>query len=333
MPNKVYAFKHTKDVLLESSSGGAFTALAYLTLNNWGGVVYGACFDQNLKVVHQRAEKFSDCQKFRGSKYVQSNLGNTFQLIKEDLQNGKFVLFTGTPCQVKALKMFCLRQNISDDNLLSVDIICHGTMKPDIWEKFKNWIEKKYESKIQTVSFRYKWARWTSYPILFQFANGKKILNTFDARCFNRLFFSAVALNEGCYHCPFSNQDRVSDITIGDFWGIEKVMPMFPRDNGVSEVLVNTSKGQKFAKNMMEIPGTIMQECLSNEYLKYQHNLNSPTDKPRLADQFRQDIKSVPFEEILKRYADYTVKGFLMHCIRRLAGELHITNWLKKHLK
>ena len=331
MKKKTYAFRHKNEVLLESSSGGAFTALANVIISR-GGVVFGACFDKELNVVHKKAETIEECFKFRGSKYIQSSMTGVFIQIKECLENGRIVLFTGTPCQIKAVKNYCNKSSINIDNLVLVDIICHGAMRPDVWQKFRQWIEGKHHSRIVHINFRYKKTRWHSYPIQIEFENGKVLTNTFDARRFNELFFSSIALLNGCYKCPFSNMDRESDITIGDFWGIQKVMPQFPVGNGTSEIIVNTEKGKDLITEILSDPEILIQECLTDEYIKYQHNLNSPTAMPRNAVKFREDFKNIEFIEILKKYAEYNFTGRIKHCIKRLAGELGITEMLKRYI-
>lgn len=331
LKQKAYAFRHKEEIILESSSGGAFSALASIIIDQ-SGVVYGACFDDNLKVIHQRADNLKACSKFRGSKYIQSSFDKNFSYIELDLKAGRKILFTGTPCQCKTLKQYCCNHNITDENLILVDIICHGTMKPVVWEKFKDWLEEKYKSKLSAVSFRYKRARWSSYPIKLDFENGKSIVNTFVARRFNSLFFRGIALSEGCYKCPFSKLDRESDITIGDFWGIEKVIPTFPRNKGVSVIIVNTDKGKDIVEQIFQLDGVIFKACDSDDYIKYQHNLNSPTKKPEETGKFWIDFQQLPFQKVLKKYADYNLRGFFIHCIMRIMGELKITNWIKQHL-
>lgn len=332
MERKVFAFRHRKEIILESSSGGAFTAMADIVINSRHGVVYGACFNDKLQVVHQRAETLKECKKFRGSKYVQSFLGNIFSQVEKDLRDGYNVLFTGTPCQIMALKKYCGNRNVPMETLVLVDIICHGVMNPCVWEKFKAWIEEKQHSNLRSVSFRYKKVRWSSYPIRLDFENGKKHINTFIARRFNALFFSAVALLDGCYKCPFANIERISDITIGDFWGIEKVMPKFPSEKGVSEIIVNSKKGMKLVNDILKIDGVIYDECLTDDYIKYQHNLNKPTNKPNDRDYFKEDIKTLSFSDVLKRYADYNILGFIRHCVKKILGEIGVTNWIKRHI-
>lgn len=331
-----YAFRHRDDVISASSSGGAFTAICEVLFaddkNNV--VVYGAAFDSEMNVTHQRAQSMKECFKFRESKYVQSNMSGTLAEVKKDIEKGKTVLFTGTPCQVYAVKHFCEVNNINTEKLVLVDIICHGTVKPKVWDKYKLWLENKYKSKIQEFHFRYKGSRWKQYPVMVLFKNGKKLVNTHDARLYTTLFFSKLPLRESCYKCNFANLNRPSDISIGDFWGIQKVMPDFPKGNGVSEMLINTEKGEKIIQSIIDRNNDIqIEQCKSKGYIKYQHNLNRPTEKPAIVDQFNKDFEEKDFDYILRKYAGNNVKGKIKHCIKKFCGETGLTALLKTILK
>lgn len=331
---KVYAFRNRKEVLNQSSSGGAFTAIYEVMFKNLNGViVYGVAFDSELKVTHQKVEKIEECVKFRGSKYVQSNMKDILIDITEKLKKGKVVLFTGTPCQIYSVKHFCETRGINMEKLYLVDIICHGTGMPTVWERYKHWLEEKHKSKLIDFQFRYKGTRWKSYPVMARFANGKRLINTHDSRLYTQLFFTALSLNNACYNCKFANLDRHSDLTIGDFWGISKVMPSFPKGNGTSEILVSTEKGQKLIEWIKELPDILIRECNSDAYIKYQHNLNGPTEKPLLAEQFRKDLLEKDFKDVLRIYAGNNIKGKIIHGIKKICGEMKITELMKRVLR
>ncbi|MHB8128925.1 MAG: Coenzyme F420 hydrogenase/dehydrogenase, beta subunit C-terminal domain [Mobilitalea sp.] len=333
--NDVYAYKSDNLILKQSSSGGAFTAIVDAvysifekSIANNGlntdlysesimmPIVYGAAFDKNFNVVHKAAYSKEECKQFNGSKYVQSNMGTICIDIMNNLKSNMSVLLTGTPCQVYAVKHYLSMKDINSDNLYLVDIICHGTPDPNLWKAFLIWIEKKYHSKLVNFSFRYKGAERQDYTAMGEFENGIKKINTKDVRAFTTLFFTHLTLRESCYNCKFSNMSRQSDITIGDFWGIEKVMPDFPREGGVSEIIVNTEKGKQLLeiikqKNVTD-ENIKLQQCFSDDYIKYQHNLNSPTGKPIKTDQFWSDFEKHGFEYVLKKYTKYGIKGLVM---------------------
>ena len=203
-------------------------------------------------------------------------------------------------------------KEIDDTNLIRIDIICHGTPKPEIWSDYVQWLEMKNKSKLIDFSFRYKGCKKT-YSSYAKFENGKEKINSFDIKMFNRLFLRRLILTEKCFKCEFAKIERITDITLGDFWGIEKIMPDFSKDNGVSEILVNTAKGKyiiesikKFNRKNADIR---LEQCLTNEYIKYQNNLNQPTEKPVDYDNFKIEYKNNGIEFVMKKYAGYTLKG------------------------
>lgn len=339
MKQKVFAFKNEKNILKYSSSGGAFWAICE-TLKNLVEeegefITYGAAYDSEMNVKHQRAITEQERRRFCGSKYIESDITSVYQQIEEDLLSNRTVLFTGVPCQVFAIKHYCKRKELPLDNLYLVDIICHGVPNRLIWNYYKEWLEKKEKSKLIDFQFRYKGSKWKQYPVRAEFENGKVLVNTHRSRLYTNLFFTALPLREACYHCKFANLERHSDLSIGDFWGIEKVMPKFPRNGGVSEILVNTRKGESLIHKMKgtEMSKFHLEECYSKSFLMYQHNLNKPTQKPHELEQFRKDIKSYSFDEILKKYAGNNIKGKVSHCIKKICGELGITPILKRFFK
>lgn len=334
----VYAFKNNS--IRNSSSGAAFPTIAealyaklHTCINCPGGdnpdfVVYGAAFREDFTVGHQRAVGLEECGKFRGSKYVQSNLGDSFRQVKQDLIAGNIVLFTGTPCQIHAVK--CYLKDTDATNLYLVDLICHGVPSERLWMDFIKWLESKRRSKITDFSFRYQNARWKQYPIMAGYLNGRRSVNTYELRSYIKLFFTDKIMRESCYTCKYANTNRPGDLTIGDFWGIESVMPDFPYRESVSEIIVNTAKGQEIIKEIEKLsrrqPDIVMEACLSEDYLKYQRNLNAPTRKPVDTEQFREDYKRFGYEYIIKKYTGYSWKGRIKHCVVRFLNE---AGWMK----
>lgn len=325
---RVFALKNT--LIEDSASGAAFPTIidAVYKLDNDNEIiiVYGVVFDENHRVIHRRIENIDDYSLFRGSKYVISYLGDTFINIEDDLKRNRVVIFSGTPCQVAALLRYLAKKSISTQKLITVDLICHGTPNSDIWKDYVLWIEKKYRAKLKSFTFRYSKAKWREYPVKATFDNGKTYVNTYYLRQYTQLYLKKIMLRECCYLCKFTNLNRNSDITIGDFWGINNVMPQFPFKTGVSEVLENTEKGKRILDKISmlakEDKGIILEECLSKEYLKYQHNLNSPTLKPQNTECFRNDYKNFGFEYVLKKYGDHSLLKRVRHYYRKIRGEL-----------
>jgi coenzyme F420-reducing hydrogenase beta subunit len=319
----VYAAKHKDDnVRMNSSSGGMFTAISDYILDI-DGVIYGAAFDENFVVRHQRAKTPEERNKFRGSKYIQSNLIGVFEDIKNEVKKGRTVLFTGTPCQNAGLRAFL---NKSYDNLYLCDIVCHGTPSPLLWKEYIGFLEKRSKSRVVNYFFRYKEVGWRGYNVYALFDNGKSKLNTPDVMTYAKIFGSDLALRPACHNCKFCNFSRPSDITIGDFWGIEKCMPDFDDNIGVSLVLINSSKGQILFQRISK--SVYCQE--SNTYDCMQHNLHSPSLKAPQRELFWQDYKDRGFEYVLKRYATDGFVVDLMKTVAKVLDKLGLLQVVKK---
>lgn len=347
MEHEVFAYINSKSILKKSSSGGAYTAIVdaiYSIIEDDSKdnnpVVFGATFDEEFNVIHKAAYNKQECEQFRGSKYVQSKLGSTIKEIEKYLKMGRVVLFTGTPCQIYSIKHYLNNRNIDCNNFYSVDIICHGTPNPKLWKEFKEWLEKKNKSKLKDFSFRYKDAKWKEYAAMAQFENGTKKVNTQDVRLFTALFFTHFIMKEACYNCKFANLDRVGDLTIGDFWGADKVMSTFLNDNridtsdGISLILVNSLKGKYLIDiiNRISISENkgILKQCHSDKYIKYQNNLNKPISKPSNSKTFWKEFDEKGFEYIINKYGGYNANGKVKFYIKKIMNEIGAVSFVKK---
>lgn len=233
---------HCKDesIRRESSSGGIFTLLATRIIQQ-GGIVFGACFDNTWTVIHGSSETVEDLQKFRGSKYVQSDLRNSFQLVRVLLDAGRMVLFSGTPCQIGGLLSFLEKRY---DNLFCLDFICHGVPSPYVWKKYLQEQVQKYRSPIKDISFRDKTTGWTQFSMRINFKSGKAYSEPHSHDTYLKCFLSNLSLRQSCFHCVFKNVNARSDITLADFWGIQDIYPELDDDAGTSLVLVRTKKAR-----------------------------------------------------------------------------------------
>lgn len=251
-PIKCYAFKHNDESIRKrSSTGGAFVRLSEEILSK-GGVIFGAAFDSDWKVRHMYVENAEDLWKLVGSKYLQSYIGNSYKVCKSFLQSGKIVLFSGTPCQIAGLKNY-LRKDY--ENLLCVDLICHGVPAPEIWSQYLNYRVKRKSNeigkslRINNVNFRDKTYGWESYSLSLSlsdecgnFYNDSPICWKDDA--YMQSFLRHLNLRPICFHCPFRNRRNKSDIMIGDFWKFSESYPDMYNDKiGINAVIVNTEKG------------------------------------------------------------------------------------------
>ena len=266
-PLNVYAAKHKNEqVRLASSSGGIFTLLAERIIDE-NGVVFGARFNSNWNVIHDYTETKKGLTAFRGSKYVQSYMGNCYQKVKFFLQQGRKVMFTGTPCQIAGLKNY-LRKDY--DNLLTVDVVCHGVPSPKVWRIYLNEIARKggknsvlfhpisEKQEIKSINFRSKSTGWKKYSFALTLsettADGEKntvlLSSIFTENPYMNAFLSNLSLRPSCYDCPAKSGKSGSDITIADFWGIEEVLPEFDDDKGISLILSYTEKGIYWLKGL-----------------------------------------------------------------------------------
>lgn len=311
MPRKVYAFQNNKKNLQKATSGGAFIALVDAFLERYLGqktYIYGVTYDRNLNVRYEVANTLEKCEKFSGSKYVRSDISGVYNRIRENLANDGAVLFTGTPCHVAALQNFLYRHNTNQKNLVCIDLICHGTPQPIYWRAYRDWLEKKYKSTLIDFKFRTHEEGVSEYASLAKFKNGKIYMNIPETQIYNRMFLRHYLFSEGCFKCKFANLNRRGDVTIGDFWGIDLVMPQYPYTKNVSEILVNSEKGEQLVQiliNNAQIQGYCIERCYSEEYVKYQNNLQQPAYKPTDYELFQKDFQKRGIRYVAVKYVGY----------------------------
>lgn len=238
---KVYAARLKNDEvnLEKSTSGGTFYALAKYVLKN-KGVVFGAVYDENLKVKHSMIDKVEELYKLQGSKYVQSDPLNTYELTKEYLNKGIIVLYSGTPCQITALKRYL---NKDYSNLVTVDLLCFGVPSPGLFGSYIKWLENKYKCKIKKYTFRKCYWGLLYRSEIEDVNSNKKLLSPNDPYMLG--FLKRKTHRKCCYNCKYNSEYRVGDITLGDYWGIEKISPKLLDGNGISRIFINTIKGEE----------------------------------------------------------------------------------------
>lgn len=303
---RTYAVKYDNEAIVsESRSGGVFTAISDCFLEN--GVVYGCVLDETFKAIHVRAETRSERDKMRGSKYVQSSMGESFKQIKEDLEKGKLVLFSGTSCQVAGLKKFLQKEYL---NLMCIDIVCHGVPSPKVWNKYLEWQSKG--KRIDKVNFRnkkkYGWRDHIETVVVEETA--------IDSKVWTNLFYGGNILRPSCYECPYKSIYHPGDITIADYWGIEKIAPELDDNNGVSLVLINTEKGQEYfekIKKNIRWKETKIEDSMQRAFVRSEY-------KPIIRDEFWKDFKSKKFSYIAGKYGGFIPKWkkYIYKCKRLL---------------
>ncbi len=233
---------------LESSSGGIFTLIAECVLQA-GGVVFGARFDDGFNVFHDYVEGVEDLDVLRGSKYVQSKIGNSYRYVERFLEQGRLVLFTGTPCQISGLRYY-LGKNY--DNLVLQDIICHGVPSPKVWQKYVAFRENRAGASTKRIAFRRKDKGWKRFSISFLFNNDMEYRQILTQDLYMRAFLRNICLRPSCHACHFKTVNRTSDITLADFWGAQYVLRDMDDDKGTSFLVIHSEKGKQLLERLAD---------------------------------------------------------------------------------
>lgn len=297
---KGYIFQYQNtEIRKESTSGGVYTALAEYVLNN-NGVVYGVALEKfyvkNIRVTNKK-----DLYKFRNSKYVQSDKNNTFKQVKEDLINGKKVLYSGTVCEIEGLKSYLMKEY---NNLITVDVICRAVPSPLLWKKYVEHInkgKKATKAYFRKKIFGYKYSNLT-------FENDKEIIykNGIETDSYLRAFFSNIASRPSCYECHFKKQNHISDLTIWDCFDVEKYDKKFDDDMGTTKVMVNTEKGNKIfdaIKTNHKYKEVEIKDLVNN----FHQMFNSIKYNPK-RNTFFKDLNKEDFEIVINKYFPNTIK-------------------------
>lgn len=241
-------YNKNEEVRKSSSSGGIFSLASDWILKQ-NGVVFGAAFDENFEVCHMAAETAENLSKLRSSKYVQSRLGDAYPTVQQYLENNRKVLFTGTACQIAGLKQYLTKDY---ENLYTMDVLCHGVPSPKIWKMYLEDKKDQYDAQIEKIEFRNKESGWKNYSIRIEFDNHQRYSVIFDEDKYMQMFIGNIDLRPSCHHCRFKDFPRISDMTIGDSWGIEKYMPDMDDDRGTSVIFTHSEKGNEMLKEIRE---------------------------------------------------------------------------------
>lgn len=300
-PVDVLAVKNRDDGdRLASSSGGVFIALARRTLAR-GGVVFGAVFDDEWQVVHAKAETVDELRPMMGSKYVQSRIGGAYAAAARLLNGGRRVMFVGTPCQAAGLRSFLRKEY---DNLLAVEIMCHGVPSPDVWRRYlKENFTDRGATEITYVNFRDKRKEgWSRYNVVIRGRSAGRE-RELSARVYvddpyMRGFMADAYLRPSCHQCPFKHGASRADLTIADYWGVGHAMPDFTDDKGVSLVIVNTGKGREA---LGALDADVHKTGLEGEE-RYNGGVNTAAPESSRRSKFFDGIASgMSFDEALER--------------------------------
>lgn len=330
------AVNRDRNQMMKSASGGIFAALAQNVLDA-GGVVFGSAMNRHedgLKVEHIAVEDPEDLRRLQGSKYAESDIGETYKMAKRYLRQGRTVLFSGTPCQIAGLRSFLNCKN--HDGLITVDIICHGVPSGRVFTDYIRTVERKQGITVQDFIFRDK-TKGENYTARMEYLKNGQLhseLITSTKSSYYRMFLKALIFRENCYACPYAGENRPADLTLGDFWGVEKEHPDYlvtgggeiEPGKGVSYLIVNTERGeeavQRFGQKILKHESSFEQAARANAQLR--HPSHRPAQREILLDAYAEG----GFEEMERRYKK--MMGYKYWIIRAYAG---LPGWTKNLLK
>ncbi len=299
-----FALLHkNQDVREQSRSGGAFFAAAEAIIAE-GGAVYGVALDDSLEARTVRIDKAEELCRLQGSKYVQSDKGNSFSLIREDLENGLSVLFSGTGCEVSALHSYLVAVKTSTERLYTCDIVCHGVPSPLVWRDNLKYMESKLGARIDSASFRDKVFGWA--PHIESYRSGSKIRY---ANRYTSVFYANLTLRPSCGVCRFCNYERPGDISIADFWGKEKLNLDTATTDGLSMLMVNTEQGKRLLE---KISGDVDTYKVKKEDT-LQPNLQRPSKLPDSRESFWEDYQRLGYKKATDKYYTPTERAKLVY--------------------
>lgn len=297
---KTYAAIYKNEIREKSSSGGVFSVFA-----SQFEVIYGVSMTKDCYGAEMiRVE--GDISPLRSSKYLQAKLGDSFRNAREDLRRGKKVLFSGTGCQINGLKNFLGKEY---DNLVCIDVVCHGVPSPKLWREYVAYQEKKH-GKLEKVYFRCKDDSWADFGM-----KENKLYISKDTDSFMRMFLRNYCLRPACYDCHAKHYKK-SDMTIADFWGIENVAPEMNDGRGTSLVITRTEKGQELfesIKNELKWKEVSYEEGVKGNPSEYKS-----VARPQQRDTFFTDLEKLPFEEMEKKYAADIKVSFPRKVVRKI---------------
>lgn len=320
-PTKSFAMWNKDETIREKSTSGAAATTFYSYILLQGGVGYGCDNIKDGRVAFTRIENLNQLENIKGSKYVHAYIEDAYQNVKKDLKDGKRVLFIGTPCQIAGLKSYLQKEN---DNLITVDIICHGVpsqrfLKEEIESKIGN-------EKFDKITFRDE-NGWN-----FKIMEGNKIVyqQVAQENYYIKLFLSGLCYRDNCYQCQYANSARVSDITIGDFWGIQGDEFKNEKEKGISVILPITSKGEKFIEEVKANTDIFLQEKSAEEAIHGNAQLNRPSRKHKKHKKFKKLYKKKGYYKATRKYLKREVQ---LYKLKRMIKNNHTIYALYQKIK
>lgn len=308
----------------ESTSGGAFTAIAQYVIEQ-GGVVFGATYDENFRVHHTFVEDVDELWRFRNSKYVQSDIGETFSQVRKLLKEGRMVCYSGTPCQIEGLKRY-LRKDC--ENLITVDVVCHAVPSPLVWDKYLEMQQGRYGADISNILFRDKHYGYKYSTMTIKNRDGKDIYTYgIDTDPMLRAFFSNICDRPSCYDCRFKKRYRVSDFTLWDCYEVDKFNKKMDDDRGTTTLLIHSDKGKIVFEEIKDKLRSFQVEpdVLTARVKEMLHSVNGNARR----EQFFLNINQYTGQELFQVYFPETVKVKLERTVRVFCHRIGIYSVLK----
>lgn len=309
------AYSKREAIRKRSSSGGVFSEIAEVILND-GGAVVGATLCEDGIVRHRLIETAEQLPALCGSKYVQSEVWSVFPSVQSALNDGKTVLFTGTPCQIAAMSALC--RTPQKEQLILVDVICHGTPSPAVWKRY--WTDLSKGTQLMQAEFRNKQDGWKNYRVCLRFSDGTKYGAPATRDPYMRTFLKNISLRPSCYDCVFKGSNHVGDLTLADYWGVEHLHPMQNTEQGVSLVLVHSEKGRRllnFAAQYLFLEETALTPAIGAN-LSYLHSAPRHPDRAK----FFESLNQMPFDQLAKKYCADTMAERLKGTARKIKNHL-----------
>lgn len=315
-----------RQVLRESTSGGFFTEVAKYVIDK-RGVVFGVCLDNNYKVKHICIDSKEELYRFRNSKYVQSNIGDSFSEVKRFLNEGRLVCFSGTPCQVYALTKYLGKKY---EYLILVDIVCRAVPSPGVWDKYIMMKEKEL-GHLKSIRFRDKALGYQYSTMCLISDEGKKQRGGIESDQWLRMFFSGMIIRPSCTNCVFRNPDRVSDFTIWDCYNIHRIEKSFDEDVGTTRVLIHTKKASEMMKEINE--GFIYKEIPYETAISGCKELSESPKIHTFREEFFKDYKIMPIDMVLSKYFPNSFAVIIKKISRLILNRVGLDKTVKHLLK
>lgn len=305
-PDAYAAWSLDEQIRMKSTSGGIFSEIACKYIED-GGLVVGAKYNGDHMVEHDMIRSIIEIEKLRQSKYIQSNTNDIFMRIKKEIDNGKYVAFCGSPCQVAGLLGYV---GTKRENLLTIDFVCRGTNSPKAYKKYLEMLEKKYSSKIKRVWFKNKTYGWNRFSTRVDFENGKTYIKDRHTDLFMKGYIEHnLYMRDCCFKCQYKGFPRVADISLADFWGVGNIDKTLDEDKGTSLIMVNSEKGATFFRSIQDRifcrKGKVEQALPGNACILDcpQKNPNSDRflsllDSKSFAVSYRKTVKSQPLKHL-----------------------------------